>query len=87
MKKIYVVSSFSMEPYSDYGDYPSKAFFAKEAAERFIANNDGVYDEGFFRWDKETETDVPCDENHPDAIYEYGWRYSSYISEIELVEE
>jgi len=87
MTKIYVVSAFSMEPYSDYGDHPRKAFTSKEAAEKFLEENDQVYGAGYFKWDESTETDIPCDENDEDSIYEYGWKYSSYIEEIELVEE
>ena len=85
MTKIYVVSSFSMEPYSDYSESPCKAFKTKKAAEKFVKENDGVYDEGYFRCDDETE--IPCDENDEDAVYEYGWKYSSFIQEIELMDE
>ena len=87
MSKIYLVSAFSMEPYSDYGDGPVKAFITREAAERYIEAHDDVYDQGYFKWDESTETDVPCDETDEDAHYEYGWKYSSYIQEIKLVDE
>lgn len=87
MTKIYIVSAFSMEPYSDYGGGPTKAFSTKEAAEKYLETHDGVYDEGYFKWDEETETEIPCDKDDEDANYEYGWKYSSYIQEIELVEE
>ena len=86
MTKIYIVSSFTMEPYSDYGNRPEKAFTSKEAAKQFVAEHYEVYDEGYYKWDEETETDVPCDESHEDAIYNYGWKYSSYIEAIELIE-
>ena len=87
MTKIYIVSSFSMEPYSDYGGRPMKAFTSKEAAERFVIEHDEVYGEGFYKWDEETETEVPCDESDEDAVYYYGWKYSSYIQAVELVED
>ena len=87
MTKIYLVSAFSMEPYSDYGDDPVKAFSTKDAAELYIETHDCVYDEGYYKWDKTTETEVPCDETDEDAFYEYGWKYSSYVAEIELVDE
>lgn len=87
MSKIYLVSAIDMEPYSDYGSGPAIAFITREAAERYIETHDGVYDERYYKWDEATETEVPCDENDEDAQYEYGWKYSSYIQEIELVDE
>ena len=87
MTKIYIVSAFSMEPYSDYGDYAVKAFTSKEKAEKFIEENDQVYGGGYFKWEESTDTDIPCDESDEDAVYEYGWKYSSLIQEIELVED
>lgn len=87
MTKIYLVSAFSMEPYSDYGDGPDIAFKTKEAAEKYVETYNGVYDEGYYKWDEETQTETPCDPIDEDAQYEYGWKYSSYIQEIELVEE
>lgn len=86
MTKIYLVSAFSMKPYSDYGDAPAIAFSTKEAAERYIKTHNGVYDQGYFKWDEATETEIPCDETDEDAVFEYGWKYSNYIREIELVE-
>lgn len=86
MTKIYLVSAFSMEPYSDYDSGPVKAFRTKEAAERYLEMHDGVYNEGYYKWDKETQTEIPCEETDEDACYEYGWKYGSYIQEIELVE-
>lgn len=86
MTKIYIVSVISMEPYSDLGNGPAKAFTSKQAAEKFIKENDRVYGEGYFKWDEKTNTDIPCDEGDEEAIYEYGWSYSNYIDEIELVE-
>ena len=86
MTKIYLVSSFSMEPYSDYGSGPAKAFKTKEAAEKYIEAHSGVYDQGYFKWDEATETEVTCDETDEDAFYRYGWAYSSYIREIELMD-
>jgi hypothetical protein len=74
-----------MEPYSNYGDYPVKAFTSKEAAEKFLEENNQVYDAGYFRWDETTDTCVPCDENDEDAVYEYGWKHLSRVKEIELV--
>ena len=87
MTKIYIVSAFSMEPYSDYGNFAVKSFTSKEAAEKFIEENDQVYGGGYFKWDESTDTDIPCDEFDEDAVYEYGWKYSSLVSEIELVED
>lgn len=87
MSKIYIVSAFSMEPYSDYGGGPEKAFSTKEAAEKYLDMHDGVYDAGYYKWDEATETRIQSDETDKDAYYEYGWKYSSYIQEIELVEE
>ena len=87
MTKIYVVTAFSMEPYSDSGDWPVKAFTSKEKAEQFLETNDQVYDAGYFKWDESTDSDIPCDETDEDAYYEYGWKYSSLIQEIELVED
>lgn len=86
MAKIFLVSVIDMEPYSDYGNGPHKAFKTKEAAETFIKENDEVYEQGYFKWDAVAETDVPCDESDEDAWYQYGWKYSSYIQEIELVD-
>ena len=86
MTKIYIVSAFSMEPYSESGDWAVKAFSSKEQAMQFIETNDQVYGGGYFKWDESTETDVSCAETDEDAVYEYGWKYSSYISEIELVD-
>lgn len=86
MTKIYIVSSFTMEPYSDYGNRPEKAFTSKEAAKQFVAEHYEIYDEGYYKWDEETETDVPCDASDEDAVYNYGWKYSSYIQAVELVE-
>lgn len=87
MTKIYIVSSFTMEPYNDYGNHPEKAFSSKEAAKKFIAENDQVYDEGYYKWDEETKIDVPCDESDEDAVYNYGWKYSTYIQAVELIED
>ena len=83
MTRIYIVTAIDMEPYSA----PARAFYSREEAERYIKTHDKVYDAGYFRWDEETQTEVPCDENDDDATYSYGWKYSSYIQEIELVEE
>lgn len=85
MTKIYIVTAIDMEPYSNY-DGPSLAFKSKEAAETYIKTHDKVYDAGYFRWDEESETEIPCDENDEDATYSYGWKYSSYIQEIDLIE-
>lgn len=85
MTKIYVVTAFSMEP--DSGDWPEKAFTSKEKAEKFLEENDQVYGDGYFKWDESTDTDIPCDETDEDVYYEYGWKYSSYIQEIELVDD
>ena len=87
MAKIFLVSIIGMEPYTDYGSGPSKAFMTKEAAEKFIKEHDQVYDEGYFRWDDDTNTRIPCDENDDEAAFEYGWKYSTHIDEIELVED
>ena len=87
MTKIYLVSAFSMEPYSDYGDGPVKAFKTKTEAERYIEAHDDVYDQGYYKWDETLEHNVSCDETDEDAFYEYGWKYSSYVAEIELVDE
>ena len=85
MTKIYIVTAFSMEPYT-VGSVPMKAFSSKEQAEQFLEENDQVYDSGYFKWDESTDKDVPCDETDEDAVYEYGWKYNSYVQEIELVE-
>lgn len=85
MSKIYVVSAFSMEPYSHY-DWPAVAFKSKEQAEKFVKENNKVYGEGYIRWDEEFGTEVPCDKDHEDAEFTYGWKYSSYITEVELKE-
>lgn len=86
MTKIFLVSVIDMEPYSDYSGGPSLAFTSKEKAEKFIKDHDQVYGEGYFKWDEKTEEDIPCSADAEDAIYEHGWKYSSYIDEIELVE-
>lgn len=85
MTSIYIVSAFDMEPYSNY-DAPARAFYSREEAERYIQTHTEVYDAGYYRWDETTETEVSCDENDEDAVYSYGWKYSSLIQEIELVE-
>lgn len=87
MTTIYLVSAFSMEPYNNYDDGPVKAFNTREAAKRYIEMHDGVYDEGYFKWDEETQTEIPCEDTDEDAQYEYGWKYSSYVQEIELVDK
>ena len=86
MTKIYIVSAIHMEPYSDYGSGPAKAFLSEENAEKFIKENDKVYDEGYFRWDEKTDTNIQCYEFDDGAIYEYGWAYGTFIQEIELVD-
>lgn len=65
--KIYIVSAFSMEPYSD-GQWPVKGFYTREEAAAFIESNPEVYDAD------------------PDN-YEDGWKYASWIQEIELDDE
>ena len=87
MTKIYIVSAFSMEPYSAYSDRTIKAFTSKEAAMQFLEENNQVYGRGYFKWDESTDTDIPCDEIDEDAYYDYGWKYSRYVQEIELVED
>jgi hypothetical protein len=86
MPKVYIVESFSLEPYENYSR-PSKAFKTRQQAEEFVRQNKGRYGEGYFRWDETLEKEVPCSGDHEDAEFSYGWAYSSYISEVELVEE
>lgn len=86
MSKVYIVESFSLEPYENYSR-PVKAFKTKQQAEEFVKQHSGRYGEGYFRWDETLEEEIPCDENHEDAEFNHGWAYSSYISTVELVEE
>lgn len=85
MTKIYIVESFSLEPYENY-TRPAKAFKTKQQAEEFVRQHKGRYDEGYSRWDETLEKQVPCSEDHEDAEFSYGWAYSSYISTVELLE-
>lgn len=84
MTKIYIVESFSLEPYSN-DSRPAFAFKTKKEAEEFIKQHKGRYGEGYVRWDETLGKEVPCDEDHEDAEHNYGWAYSSYISTVKLV--
>jgi len=42
--KIYIVSAFSMEPYSETGFSPRKAFYTRKEAEEFVKNHPDTYD-------------------------------------------
>ena len=86
MPKVYIVESFSLEPYS-HDTRPAKAFKTKQQAEEFLKQHRGRYDEGYFRWDETLEEELPCEEDHEDAEFNHGWAYSSYINSVELVED
>lgn len=84
MTKIYLVMATEAEASGEY-TWVSKAFTDKTKAKEYLEDHREFQDSGYFRWDENLEIDIPCDKDHEDAVYEYGW-FCFSLREVELVE-